>query len=139
MPNKKLLIVLGVSLLMLLSAIIYREVREEEVSPEDVPTEEVSDGVEIDTEEEGEIEEIISLFNSVEEKFFSLVEGVVLLGDEETERLEEDLLLIEEKINDAKEELDKEDIDTERAHEYLSEVQEMIGELSEKLVEIEEE
>ncbi len=129
MPNKKLLIFLGLSLLILVSAIVYREVREEEIPPEVVLEEEVPNG---------DAEEIRPLFDTVEEKFFTLTRNIYLLGDEKVERLEEDLVQIEKKINSAKEELDKEETDTKKVHEYLSEVQEMIGQLSEKLADIEE-
>lgn len=140
MPNKKLLILLGVSLIVLLGSVIYREIQKEDVSPEVVPEEEVLDVIEtVITEEEEETEKIKSLFDSAEEKFYTLTGNVFLLGDEEVERLEEDLLQIEEKINNTREEIYKEDADNDKIYKHLSEVQEMIEQLSEKLVEIEEE
>ncbi len=140
MPNKKLLILLGVSLIVLLGSVIYREIQKEDVSPEVVPEEEVLDVIEtVITEEEEETEKIKSLFDSAEEKFYTLTGNVFLLGDKEVERLEEDLLQIEEKINNTREEIYKEDADNDKIYKHLSEVQEMIEQLSEKLVEIEEE
>ncbi len=141
MPNKKLLIALGLSLVILLSAIVYRQVRDNALLEEAMQEEELEEiATDLQEEEvEDEVEEIKSLFSSVEEKFYTLTRNIFLLGDEEVERMEGDLLKIEEKVKQAREELNKEDIDTERVYEHLSEVQEMIGELSEKLVEVEEE
>ncbi len=140
MSNKKLLIALGVSLLILLSSIIYRQVRDnallEEAMQEEEALEETITGL---PEEEvvDEVEEIKALFSSVEEGFYNLTKNIFLLGEEEVERLEGDLLEIEEMVKEAREEIEKEEIDKEKVQQQLSIVQGMIRELSEKLAEVE--
>ncbi len=142
MPNKKLLILLGVSLLILLSSIIYRSIRDAELASETDVDEVVVDEDIIDVTDDGEIEddemeEIKELFNTMEGKFYDLTRDIFLMGDEIVEEMEDDIFSIEEDIGKAKEEIEKEDSDKEIIRDYLSTIQEKISQLGGSLSEVE--
>ncbi len=142
MPNKKLLILLGVSLLILLSSIIYRSIRDAELASEIDVDEVVVDEDIIDVTDDGEIEddemeEIKELFNTMEGKFYDLTRDLFLMGDEIVEEMEDDIFSIEEDIGKAKEEIEKEDSDKEIIRDYLSTIQEKISQLGGSLSEVE--
>jgi hypothetical protein len=138
MPDKRLLIGLGVALLILLTSIVYRLTTEDE--PQDFPT--MTDRQIVDIVDETEREEkadntaVLELFSQMEDNFHRLVENVFAMGDEIVDILEDDLYEIEGKMKVVRKEVESGDFDKNETQRKLLEIQEKIVSLGQKVIEI---
>jgi len=138
MPNKGLLIGLGIALLVLGGAIAYRTIVDNREVAEET---DLSQELDVEPEEYvalHEDEEVNDLLDELEGSFNNLVEEVFLMGDDAVLALEEDLIEIENSIQEASSLMREEGADTEEVREKLVNIQGRILQVAEKLVEFEE-
>jgi hypothetical protein len=134
MPNKKLLVAMGIALLILFASIIYRVITDNK--EENITHQSINQVIDQPLNED-EFEKARALFLEIEENFHNIVEKIFLLGDETTEFLMEDIMKIENALQKVKEELDTENFDREKTYKNLIDVQSNIQILTEKITDIE--
>lgn len=134
MPNRKLLIAIGIVIIILFAAIIYR-VSEDKKEEENTPTNQVIiDDTSLLNEEE--IDEVKTVFADVESSFHNITEKIFLMGDDGVETLSDDILEIEENLRNVKVEIEEGVKNRDVIYENISNIQKKIRELTEKLIEL---
>jgi hypothetical protein len=134
MPNKNLLIAMGVAVLILAAAIIYR-VNEDKKEEADIPNNQIiiDDSYFLDEEE---IDEVMVVFRDVESSFYSINEQIFLMGDDVVEMLSDDITEIEEGLSRVKVEIEEGVQDRDVIYENITNIQKKIQDLTEKLIEL---
>ncbi len=135
MPDKKLLIGLGVALLILGVSITYRLLSEDEPQQFSQQLPPVEIVVPVQEEEKGD--DVMVLFNEMESNFHNLVEKVFLMGDDAVSSLEDQLYEIEGLISEVKKEAESGSSSNQEVYVKLINIQEKIILLSQKIVELE--
>jgi hypothetical protein len=134
MPNKNLLIAMGVAVLILAATIIYR-VNEDKKEEADIPNNQIiiDDSYFLDEEE---IDEVMVVFRDVESSFYSINEQIFLMGDDVVEMLSDDITEIEEGLSRVKVEIEEGVQDRDVIYENITNIQKKIQDLTEKLIEL---
>jgi hypothetical protein len=134
MPNKKLLIAMGIAILILFISIIYR-VNQDKKELKNIPEDQITvvDNSSLDKEE---IDEIMTVFTDVERSFYNITEQIFLMEDDVIEMLSDNILEIEKSLSNVKIEIEEGVQNRDIIYENITNIQKKIQDLTEKLIEL---
>ncbi len=142
MPNKNLLIIFGVALLILAGAIVYRSSTEEgeEFTPlaeeQNGQVEEIDSSLETEEDDDGGV---VASYQKIENVFLDLLEKILSMEEDVIEKTQDDVLDLEKRIDSVGKEIEKEEIDSEKINNELNLIEERIEEITKKILELKEE